>query len=130
MTALRCSVCGEMFDRPERGPGRRRIYCSRKCRERAYRDRADGRIRLFDDPTRPLAAVRPGLRRIVPGQYATRDGGARIVRDWGDAPGWTVVLVIGHTSYVEETYPTLRAARESLGVDVRRREPEPCRRAS
>jgi len=35
----RCSVCGKCFDVVDRAPGRQRIYCSARCRTRAYRDR-------------------------------------------------------------------------------------------
>lgn len=117
-TVTRCPVCyGPVESEPG---GREKIYCSRACRMRAYRDRRDGRLRLLGGNDGPVPFPRPGLARIASGEYATRDGGIRIVDHWGDAPGWTVlVLDDAGTAYVEGTYPRLRDAREAVGVELR-----------
>lgn len=123
MTALRCPVCGGLVANDPHG--RERVYCSRACRMRAYRDRRDGRLRLLGGNEGPEPYPRPGLRRICSGEYATRDGGIRIVRGWGDgsARHWTVLVIAENgDAYVEDTYPRLRDAREAIGVEVRTRE--------
>ena len=116
-----CPVCsGEMLNDPH---GRDRVYCSRRCRQRAYRDRRDGRLRLFGGNEGPEPVPLPGLARIASGEYATRDGGIRVVRAWGngDHRTWTVLVLDAHgDAYVEDTYPSLRDARRSLGVRTRR----------
>jgi hypothetical protein len=43
-----CVICGRSIRRS--GPGRRRLYCSNACRQRAYRQRDEERIWRGSDP--------------------------------------------------------------------------------
>ena len=65
-----CIVCG--LSLPRRGQGRRRLYCSDACRQRAFRQREDERLwrgsdlepAHVDDVTTILnAALKPPPRR-------------------------------------------------------------------
>lgn len=114
MTA--CAVCAAaIVDHPQ---GRERLYCSRACRARAYRDRRDGRLRLLGGNDGLRYAPRPGLARIAPGEYATRDDGIRVV---ADGRRWKVLVRVVDGFVWEDDYPTLRAVRDALDVPLRRR---------
>lgn len=56
---VNCTQCGKEFER-FRGPGRRRLYCSRSCRQRAYESRAYHGAQLL--PLLPSAAEVGRLR--------------------------------------------------------------------
>ena len=65
-----CIICG--LNLPRRGQGRRRLYCSNACRQRAFRQREDERLWWVSDPqpadvddvaTLLNAALRPPPRR-------------------------------------------------------------------
>ncbi len=65
-----CIICGRTILRA--GQGRRRLYCSNACRQRAFRQREDERLWRVSDPepaevddvaTILKAAIKPPPRR-------------------------------------------------------------------
>ena len=58
-----CVVCGEPFTFQNRGSGKRKIYCSGKCKFRAYRERQRAIVRAYRERQKAIAAQHQRLAR-------------------------------------------------------------------
>lgn len=118
----RCPMCGVEVAHPY-GPGRKRVYCSNACKQKAYRWRCANGVRLLVTPWTP--AERSGARRA----HAVRPE-RDLVAGRGDATGREVAVcgafarrlpaaTRSHTEFVPGAPRSCRSCTQLIGADPR-----------
>lgn len=116
-----CPVCGA--DTPhEFRPGRKRVYCSNACKQRAYRWRCDRGIRLLVTPWTPASRSETGPR-----SHAVRlpvDRASHPADQWGRHVAVCGAFArrvdprrAGHTEFVPGGRRSCRACTRLIGAD-------------
>lgn len=116
----RCPVCAAAVVHEFR-PGRKRVYCSDACKQRAYRWRCRNGVRVLATPGRPAQRSRAGRTHVVRPAAdfvsAHDDDQRRRVAVCGAFARVAEPQLHGHTEFVPGSATACRSCTRLIGAD-------------